>query len=58
MALALLKRLPQHHGELATGVRDQSSFNRTVQGAVCGILGSGAASRAAGFQPAGSAASR
>jgi phosphoglycerate dehydrogenase-like enzyme len=44
MALALLKRLPQHHSELATAW-DQSSFNRAVQGAVCGILGSTASAR-------------
>jgi phosphoglycerate dehydrogenase-like enzyme len=48
MALALLKRLPQHHAELAAGVWDQSSFNRSVTGAVCGILGFGGIGKATG----------
>ncbi|HYY79981.1 MAG TPA: NAD(P)-dependent oxidoreductase, partial [Actinomycetes bacterium] len=48
MALALLKRLPQHHAELAAGVWDQSSPNRPVRGAVCGILGFGGIGKATG----------
>jgi phosphoglycerate dehydrogenase-like enzyme len=48
MALALLKRLPQHHAELAAGVWDQSSRNRPVKGAVCGILGFGGIGKATG----------
>jgi phosphoglycerate dehydrogenase-like enzyme len=48
MALALLKRLPQHHTELARGVWDQASVNRPVRGAVCGILGFGGIGKATG----------
>jgi phosphoglycerate dehydrogenase-like enzyme len=48
MTLALLKRLPQHHAELAAGVWDQSSVNRSVEGAVCGILGFGGIGKATG----------
>lgn len=48
MALALLKRLPQHHAKLAAGVWDQASFNRPVRGAVCAILGFGGIGRATG----------
>jgi phosphoglycerate dehydrogenase-like enzyme len=48
MTLALLKRLPQHHAELAAGVWDQSSVNRPVKGAVCGILGFGGIGKATG----------
>ncbi len=48
MALALLKRLPRHHAELAAGIWDQSSFNRPVAGAVSGILGFGGIGKAAG----------
>jgi phosphoglycerate dehydrogenase-like enzyme len=48
MALALLKRLPQHHAELAEGVWDQASVNRPVRGAVCGILGFGGIGKATG----------
>src|ERR687887_708327 len=48
MALALLKRLPQHHAELAAGVWDQSSPNRPVRGPVCGILGFGGIGKATG----------
>jgi phosphoglycerate dehydrogenase-like enzyme len=48
MALALLKRLPQHHAELAAGVWDQSSVNRAVNGAVVGVLGFGGIGKATG----------
>jgi glycerate dehydrogenase len=48
MALALLKRLPQHHAELAAGVWDQASVNRSVRGAICGILGFGGIGKATG----------
>lgn len=48
MALALLKRLPQHHAELAAGVWDQASVNRPVAGAVCAILGFGGIGKATG----------
>ena len=46
MALALLKRLPQHHAELAAGVWDQGPVNRPVRGAVCTILGFGGIGKA------------
>ncbi len=48
MALALLKRLPRHHAELAAGVWAQSSLNRSVKGAVCAILGFGGIGKATG----------
>jgi len=48
MTLALLKRLPQHHAELAAGVWDQASVNRPVAGAVCAILGFGGIGKATG----------
>jgi phosphoglycerate dehydrogenase-like enzyme len=48
MALALLKRLPQHHAELAAGVWNQSAVNLPVRGAVCGILGFGGIGKATG----------
>jgi len=48
MALALLKRLPQHHAELAAGIWDQASLNRRVRGAVCAILGLGGIGKATG----------
>jgi phosphoglycerate dehydrogenase-like enzyme len=47
MALALLKRLPRNHAQLAAGVWDQST-NRPVKGAVCGILGFGGIGKAVG----------
>jgi glycerate dehydrogenase len=40
MALALLKRLPQRHRQLAEGAWDQSP-TRSLSGTVCGILGFG-----------------
>jgi phosphoglycerate dehydrogenase-like enzyme len=48
MSLALLKRLPQGHAELAAGVFDQSTPNRWVRGSVCGILGFGGIGKATG----------
>ena len=48
MTLALLKRLPQHHAELAAGVWDQASVSRPVAGAVCAILGFGGIGKATG----------
>lgn len=48
MALALLKRLPRHHAQLAAGIWDQSSFNRPVRGAVGAILGFGGIGKATG----------
>lgn len=41
MALALAKRLPQKHAELARGVFEQLPMNRRIDGSVCGILGFG-----------------
>jgi phosphoglycerate dehydrogenase-like enzyme len=41
MALALAKRLPQKHAELARGVFEQLPMNRRIAGSVCGILGFG-----------------
>lgn len=48
MVLALLKRLPQNHANLAAGVWDQSTPNRYIEGAVCGILGFGGIGQATG----------
>ena len=48
MTLALLKRLPQHHAELAAGVWNQSAVNLPARGAVCGILGFGGIGKATG----------
>jgi len=48
MTLALLKRLPQHHAELAAGVWDQTSVSLPVKGAVCAILGFGGIGKATG----------
>lgn len=42
MALALAKRLPQKHAELAAGGFHQRPPTRRVEGLVCGILGFGA----------------
>jgi phosphoglycerate dehydrogenase-like enzyme len=47
MALALLKRLPQNHAKLASGVWDQS-LTRWLKGATCGIVGFGGIGRAVG----------
>ncbi|HKR69867.1 MAG TPA: 2-hydroxyacid dehydrogenase [Streptosporangiaceae bacterium] len=41
MTLALIKRLPQHHAELARGEFNQSEPLLTLDGAVCAILGFG-----------------
>ncbi len=41
MVLALAKRLPQHHAELARGEFDQRRRSRSLKGAVCSILGFG-----------------
>ena len=46
MALALAKRLPQHHAELARGQFDQRTRSRSLKGAVCGILGFGGIGKA------------
>ncbi len=41
MALALAKRLPQKHVELARGEFQQSPLNRMIDGSTCGIVGFG-----------------
>ena len=46
MALALAKRLPQKHAELAAGGFHQRPPTRRVEGLVCGILGFGAIGKA------------
>ncbi|MDP8955652.1 MAG: 2-hydroxyacid dehydrogenase, partial [Actinomycetota bacterium] len=46
MVLALAKRLPQHHVELARGLFDQRTRNRSMKGAVCAILGFGGIGKA------------
>ena len=46
MALALLKRLPQGHAELARGEFPQLTLTRQLAGAVVGVLGLGGAGRA------------
>jgi phosphoglycerate dehydrogenase-like enzyme len=46
MTLALAKRLPQHHAELARGVFDQETPSLTLDGSVCGILGFGGIGKA------------
>ncbi|HEX2090519.1 MAG TPA: 2-hydroxyacid dehydrogenase [Actinomycetota bacterium] len=46
MVLALAKRLPHHHAELARGVFDQRTRSRSLKGAVCGILGFGGIGKA------------
>jgi phosphoglycerate dehydrogenase-like enzyme len=46
MTLALAKRLPQHHAELARGVFDQDTPSLTLDGSACGILGFGGIGKA------------
>ncbi len=46
MALALAKRLPQKHAELARGVFEQEPRNRWIAGSVCAILGYGGIGKA------------
>jgi glycerate dehydrogenase len=46
MTLALAKRLPQHHAELARGVFDQETPSLTLDGSNCGILGFGGIGKA------------
>jgi glycerate dehydrogenase len=46
MALALAKRLPQKHAELAAGGFHQRPPTRRIEGLVCGILGFGAIGKA------------
>jgi len=46
MAMALAKRLPQKHAELAAGRFEQMPLNRWVAGSTCGILGFGGIGRA------------
>jgi phosphoglycerate dehydrogenase-like enzyme len=46
MVLALLKRLPQRHAEMARGEFHHFAFSRTLDGAVCGVLGYGGIGRA------------
>jgi phosphoglycerate dehydrogenase-like enzyme len=48
MAMALAKRLPQKHAELARGVFEQQPLNRWIAGSTCGILGFGGIGRAVG----------
>ena len=52
MALALLKRLPQSHRQLAEGIWDQS-MTRWLGGSVCGILGFGGIGQATARRMAG-----
>jgi phosphoglycerate dehydrogenase-like enzyme len=46
MTLALAKRLPQHHAELARGVFDQETPSLTLEDSICGILGFGGIGKA------------
>ena len=46
MVLALAKRLPQHHAELARGEFDQRTRSRSLKRAVFGILGFGGIGKA------------
>ncbi len=46
MALALAKRLPLRHAEMVRGEFRHFAFSRTLDGAVCGILGYGGIGRA------------
>lgn len=45
MTLALLKRLPENHAKLASGVWNQT-LTRSLSGSVCGILGFGGIGKA------------
>lgn len=47
MTLALIKRLPQQHAEMARGEFNQSELSLTLDGAVCSILGFGGIGSAA-----------
>jgi glycerate dehydrogenase len=55
MALALAKRLPQKHAELAAGGFHQRPPTRRIESLVCGILGFGAIGKAVArrFRPLG-----
>jgi glycerate dehydrogenase len=46
MVMALAKRLPERHAEMARGEFRHFAFSRTLNGAVCGILGYGGIGRA------------
>ncbi len=46
MAMALAKRLPQKHAELARGVFDQRPPTRWIAGSVCGVVGFGGIGKA------------
>ncbi len=48
MALGLAKRLTQQDAALASGRFDQGALSRTLNGAVCGILGFGGIGKATG----------
>lgn len=48
MVLALAKRLPEHHAELARSEFDQRTPSRSLKGMVCGILGFGGIGKATG----------
>jgi phosphoglycerate dehydrogenase-like enzyme len=48
MAMALAKRLPQKHAELAEGRFEQLPLNRWIAGSTCAILGFGGIGRAVG----------
>jgi phosphoglycerate dehydrogenase-like enzyme len=47
MVLALAKRLPERHAQLARGQFEQFAFSRSLGGAVAGIVGFGGIGRAA-----------
>ena len=55
MALALAKRLPPRHAQMARGEFDQRSRSRMLKGATCAILGFGGIGRATArlFRPFG-----
>jgi phosphoglycerate dehydrogenase-like enzyme len=46
MALSLAKRLPQQNAALASGRFDQGALSRTLNGAVCAVLGFGGIGKA------------
>lgn len=48
MALALAKRLPQHHAAMAQGDFDRQTPTRAIRGAVVGILGFGGVGQSTG----------